>query len=228
MSSLVSRLMLWFTLSLALARIASAADAPAGRWRIMPVGDSITEGGATFSNYRSLLGEKLRAAGVAFEFVGTRGTAELRHEGYGGKNIEFLAATVPAHFTKIPADLVLLHAGHNHFAEEQPIPGMLTATERLITSLRTANPQVIVLLAQVIPAGKLPKYSYIPELNTELARLASRLHTPAQPVRLVDQATGFDWRTDTISDLVHPNAAGAAKMAARWFEALHSLLSPPP
>jgi lysophospholipase L1-like esterase len=194
----------------------------------MPVGDSITEGGATFSNYRSLLGEKLRAAGVAFEFVGTRGTAELRHEGYGGKNIEFLAATVPAHFTKTPADLVLLHAGHNHFAAEQPIPGMLTATERLITSLRAANPKVIVLLAQVIPAGKLPKYSYIPALNAELARLASRLHTPAQPVRLVDQATGFDWRTDTISDLVHPNAAGAAKMAARWFEAVHSLLSPPP
>jgi lysophospholipase L1-like esterase len=225
MIHLVARLTLLATCLLAgFAPAAAAADA----WRIMPVGDSITEGGATFSNYRSLLGEKLRAAGVAFEFVGTRGTAELRHEGYGGKNIEFLAATVPAHFTKTPADLVLLHAGHNHFAEEQPIPGMLTATERLITSLRAANPQVIVLLAQVIPAGKLPKYSYIPELNTELARLASRLHTPAQPVRLVDQATGFDWRTDTISDLVHPNAAGAAKMAARWFEAVHSLLSPPP
>lgn len=228
MSSPTSRFTLWFVVSLALARIASAADAPGGRWRIMPVGDSITEGGATFSHYRSLLAEKLRAAGVPFEFVGNRGTAELRHAGYGGKNIEFLAATVPAHFAKNPADIVLLHAGHNHFAEEQPIPGMLTATERLITAFRAANPQVIVLLAQVIPAGKLPKYSYIPELNAELARLASRLHTPAQPVRLVDQATGFDWRTDTISDLVHPNASGAAKMAARWFEALHSLLSPLP
>jgi lysophospholipase L1-like esterase len=228
MSSPTSRFTLWFVVSLALARIASAADAPAGRWRIMPVGDSITEGGATFSHYRSLLAEKLRAAGVPFEFVGNRGTAELRHAGYGGKNIEFLAATVPAHFAKNPADIVLLHAGHNHFAEEQPIPGMLTATERLITAFRAANPQVIVLLAQVIPAGKLPKYSYIPELNAELAGLASRLHTPAQPVRLVDQATGFDWRTDTISDLVHPNASGAAKMAARWFEALHSLLSPLP
>ena len=228
MSSPTSRLTLWFAMSLALARIASAVDAPAGRWRIMPVGDSITEGGATFSNYRPLLAEKLRAAGIAFSFVGTRGTAELRHEGYGGRNVEFLAAQVPAHFAANPADIVLLHAGHNHFAEEQPIPGMLTATERLITSFRAANPKVIVLLAQVIPAGKLPKYSYIPELNAELARLASRLHTPAQPVRLVDQATGFNWRTDTIADLVHPNATGAAKMAARWFEAVHSLLSPPP
>jgi hypothetical protein len=47
---------------------------------------------------------------------------------------------------------------------------------------------VIILLAQVIPAGKLPKYSYIPELNATLARLAAKLHTPAQPVIIVDQA----------------------------------------
>ena len=189
-------------------------------WRIMPVGDSITEGGASFSTYRPLLAEKLRAAGLAFEFVGSRGSEDFRHEGYGGKNVEFLAATVPAQFAKTPADLVLLHAGHNHFDTERPIPGILAATERLIASFRTINPNVIVLLAQVIPAGKLPKYSYLPELNAELARLAVRLDTPAQPVHLVDQATGFDRHTDTIADLVHPNAAGAAKMAARWFEAL--------
>jgi lysophospholipase L1-like esterase len=223
MSSSTSRFTRWFFVSLALTRIAWAADAPVGRWRIMPVGDSITEGGATFSNYRPLLAEKLRAAGVPFEFVGTRGTAQLRHEGYGGKNVEFLAATVPAHFGKNPADIVLLHAGHNHFAEAQPIPGILAATERLIASFRATNPQVIILLAQVIPAGKLPKYSYIPELNTALAHLATRLHTAAQPVIIVNQATGFDWRTDTIPDLVHPNAAGAAKMAQRWFETLNSI-----
>ena len=36
----------------------------------------------------------------------------------------------------------------------------------------------------------------------------------------VDQATGFDWRTDTIEDRVHPNAQGAEKIASRWFDAL--------
>lgn len=221
MIRLVARLTLLATFLLA--GYAHAAAAAARPWRIMPVGDSITEGGATFSNYRPLLAEKLRAAGIAFQFVGTRGTAELRHEGYGGKNVEFLAATVPAHFTAHPADIVLLHAGHNHFVEEQPIPGMLAATERLITAFRAANPKVIVLLAKVIPAGKLPKYSYLPGLNTALARLATQLHMPAQPVLIVDQATGFDWRTDTIADLVHPNATGAAKMAQRWFETLKSI-----
>ncbi len=195
--------------------------------RIMCVGDSITEGGTTFANYRTLLAAQLAAAGRAAEFVGSRTSPSdlgpLRHEGYGGKNIEFLAQTVPAHFASTPADIVLLHAGHNHFDTEHPVPGMIAATAQLIGALRSANPKVTVLLAQVITAGKLPKYSYIPELNAELARLAEKISTPAQPVIIVDHATGFDWRTDTIADLVHPNAAGAAKMAQRWFVALQAL-----
>jgi lysophospholipase L1-like esterase len=207
--------------------VAAPGDVPRV-WRIMPVGDSITEGGASFACYRPLLGEKLRAAGHAFEFVGSRGADPLRHEGYGGKNIEFLAATVPANFAKTPADFVLLHAGHNQFAENKPVPGMLAATERLIASLRGLNPRVIVLLAQVIPAGKLPKYSYLPELNAGLAQLAARLHSPAQPVILVDQAADFNWPTDTVADLVHPNALGAGKMAQRWFEALEPIVGVAP
>jgi lysophospholipase L1-like esterase len=211
----------------ALLSLFAHASEPATLWRIMPVGDSITEGGASFSCYRPLLAERLRAAGVRFEFVGSRGADPLRHEGYGGKNVEFLAAQVPPRFKAHPADIVLLHAGHNHFAEEKPVPGMISATEKLIHSFRAANPRVVVLLAQVIPAGKLPKYSYLPELNRELARLATRLHSNLQPVLLVDHATGFDWKTDTVDDHVHPNAVGAAKMAARWFEALAPIVMKP-
>ncbi len=84
-----------------------------------------------------------------------------------------------------------------------------------------------VLLAQVIPSGKLPKYDYIPELNLALAELATRLNSAAQPVILVNQAEDFDWRTETIDDHVHPNAAGAEKMATRWFDALRRVLPPP-
>ena len=68
----------------------------------------------------------------------------------------------------------------------------------------------------VITSGKLPKYSYIPALNEALGKLAARLDTPQQRVIAVNQADGFDWKTDTIEDKVHPNAQGAEKMAARW------------
>ncbi len=216
---------------LALLATLRAADAPTRPVRLMAVGDSITAGADFFSCYRYPLWEKLFAAGYVVEFTGSQ-TSETRvgpiaHEGYGGKNTEHLADTVPAHFREHPADIVLLHSGHNHFAEEQPIPGILAATEKLIAAFRETNPQVTVLLAQVITAGKLPKYSYIPELNAGIAQLAARLDRPDQRVVLVDQATGFDWQTDTVQDRVHPNAAGAEKMAAVWFAALQRVLPPP-
>ena len=199
--------------------------------RLMAVGDSITAGGATFESYLSPLADRLSRAGYAYTFVGTQTTLRpagmLAHEGYGGRTAEFLAATVPDHFRAHPADLVLLHSGHNHFAEEDPIGGILAATEQLIAELRTINPKVTILLATVIPAGKLPKYAYIPSLNREIRTLAGRLDTPRQRVILVEQAAEFDWRSDTLDDLVHPNAKGAEKMASVWYRALVDLLPPP-
>ncbi len=201
----------------------------AREWTILSLGDSITQGSHDFSNYRVPLAEHLAAAGFRVRFVGSRHTegepAALYHEGYGGKTTEFLAANIERLYRANPADIILLHAGHNHFDTEHPVPGIIGATNQIIETARRLNPHVIVLLAEVIPSGKLPKYSYIPELNQQLAALASRLNTPQQPVILVNQAAGFDYETDTIADRVHPNAAGAKKMADHWFDALAPILS---
>lgn len=203
---------------------------------IMPMGDSITEGsGGAFQVYRYPLMEKLLAAGYDVAYVGGKTThprkdsplGELRHEGYGGQNIRFLRNRFDELYANNPADILLLHAGHNQFAEQRPVPGMIADTRIIIEKARAINPRVAVLVAQVIPSGKLPKYSYIPDYNAALAGLVAELNTSAQPVILVDQATGFDWETDTVGDKVHPNARGAEKMASRWFEALGRVLPPP-
>ncbi len=209
-------------LCLCLACGLSAAEATANR--IMVVGDSITQGGKTFAAYRIPLAAKLQAAGVRFVFVGSQKTdtpqGPLWHEGYGGKNAEFLATILEARLKANPANVLMLQAGHNHFIEEKPVAGIVAAHREMITTARRLNPKSIVFVAQVIPSGKLPKYSYIPELNLALAALVKELHRPEQPVYLVDLATGFDPAKDTIADLVHPNTAGAEKIALRWSEAL--------
>lgn len=210
----------------------AAADAAEQKhYRILPVGDSITEGGKDFSNYRYPLLKKLMAAGYHVEFSGSR-TSEspagpLRHEGHGGRNAEFLAGALAKNFPTNVADIVLIHSGHNHTNTEAPVRGIIQATEAMIRTARSVNPHVIVLVAQVIPSGKLPKYEYIPALNVELAKLPARLTTKQSPVVSVNMADGFDWRTDTIGDHVHPNALGAEKMAAKWFEALTNALAAP-
>jgi len=216
--------------SIALSLLAPLVAAPKV-YRVMAVGDSITEGGSSFANWRYPLWEKLQAAGYLVEYVGSRKSPSrvgpLAHEGYGGKNSGFLAETVPANFKKHPADIVLLHAGHNQFAEQKPVPRVIRDTETLITAFRTVNPKVVVLLAQPIPSGKLPKYSYIPELHRELAALAKRLDRPVSRIVIVPQGEGFDPVKDTVADRVHPNASGAAKMTARWFEALVGVMEKP-
>lgn len=211
-----------------LVSLASAATTLADDYRIMPIGDSITEGGRTFANYRYPLLKKLTAAGYGVTFVGSRKSdspaGPLAHEGYGGKTAEYLATVVGKALADHPADIVLIHAGHNHFADQKPVAKIVAANEAIIQAARKANPKVIVLLAQVIPSGKLPKYSYIPELNEKLADLAKRLDKPEQPVVLVDQATAFDPAQHTIPDKVHPNERGAEKMAVKWFETLATVL----
>jgi len=207
-----------------------AAAASRKERSILPLGDSITAGGATFHSYRGPLARMVRQAGFAVRWVGSQSTPAdeplLPHDGYPGKTIEYLAANMQRIYFAHPADIILLHAGHNHTVEENPIPGILASTREIIQIARSINPLVIILIAQVIPSGKLPKYAYIPALNMQLAALAKDINTKASPVILVDQAKGFDVRTNTIADRVHPNQRGAEKMARVWFNALRPILQP--
>jgi len=203
------------------------------RARLMCVGDSITEGATAFTVYRPILNNLLTTAGYRFEFVGSKVNTQagqtLRHEGYSGNNAEQIAVHIQNNFFANMADIVLIHAGHNNDAsvdtEQVIITRVETAVRSMITTARTHNPKAIILLAQVITSAKLPKYSYIPALNTRMAEVALELHSAAQPVIIVDHATGWDPGShagaDTVSDLVHPSAQGANKMANQWFNALH-------
>jgi len=197
--------------------------------RILCLGDSITAGNPAFSVYRPALAEKLKQANLPVVFVGpNKDQTGLSHGGYGGRSVEMVLAEYQKFHTKFPTDIVIIHSGHNHAVEQKPIPGILQATEEIINLARQDNPQVVILLSKVIPAGKLPKYEYIPELNREIETLGKKLDAPGKPVIIIDQETGFDWKTDTVADLVHPNASGAEKMANRYFEALKEVIKPAP
>lgn len=214
---------------------APTADAAPARnpVQLLPLGDSIT---AVADSYRYPLMQRLLDEGYAVEYVGTRtwpvnpryeSLGRLPHEGHGGKTVQFLAERIRQVYPGKPAHIVLLHAAHNQFAEDKPVPGIVASTRDIIEYMRSVNPYVTVLLAQSITAGKLPKYSYIPELNEELAKLAAELDNPRQRVILVDMADGWVWQTDTVEDKVHPTAEGGEKMAAKWYEALVKILPAP-
>ncbi|MDD2305820.1 MAG: alpha/beta hydrolase fold domain-containing protein [Prolixibacteraceae bacterium] len=214
--------------SLAAKEKSTVEDSPK-RFTIMGIGDSITEGGANFQSYLFPLLERLFTAGYQFDLVGPRAAkcriGTLNHGGFSGKNAEFLDAHIDSTYRQYPADVVLLHAGHNHFDTEKPVTGIVRAQESIIRKIQAINPDVKILVAQVIPSGKLPKYSYIQELNKGIANAIEKMHNPN--VILVNQAKGFDWQKHTINDRVHPNEAGAEQMAEVWFQALQQILPKP-
>jgi hypothetical protein len=104
-------------------------------WTILPLGDSITAGSDQWSCYRDALAMKLREGGYPVSFVGSQersGPAGiLHHEGYPGKPIEYLAGNMERLYSANPADIILLHAGHNHDVEEHPIPAFWKAQSGL-------------------------------------------------------------------------------------------------
>ncbi len=198
------------------------------KYTLLGLGDSITEGGDNFISYLYPLQERLVRAGYRVEFIGPNvaktKVGEIWHAGYSGKTAAFLATGIADIYEQHPADIVLLHTGHNYFEEEKPVDEIIAAHEEIIEKIKNNNSQAIILIAKVIESGKLPKYAYIPELNRRIAQLVAELRKYDQDIHLVDQAENFDWHEDTIADKVHPNLSGAGKMADVWFGKLEEIL----
>lgn len=201
------------------------------KYTLLGLGDSITEGKGEKKSYLFPLWKKLFSAGYMTEFIGPNvhkcRIGSIMNAGYSGRNVEYLNAHIDSLYKKYPADIVLLHAGHNHFAKEEPIHDIIAMHKSIIAKIIAINPKVKILVSKVIRSGKLPKYSYIPELNEKIALMVEQLSSEGYPIFLVNQAEGFNWKEDCLTDKVHPNIKGAKKMANKWFEALETILEKP-
>ena len=214
-----------------LSPMCSAHNLTQKKYTLLGLGDSITEGGSNFSSYLYPLWEKLFVSGYQVEFIGPRVTntkiGGINHAGYSGMNAEFIAAKIDSIYAQFPADIVLLHSGHNHFNDEKPVEGIIAAQKSIIQTIKRINPEAMILTARVIESGKLPKYSYVPELNAQIVDLVAELQKEYTGIYLVGQDKTFDWHSDTIDDKVHPNEQGAEKMAETWLNELRKILIKP-
>lgn len=189
---------------------------------IMGIGDSITEGGAKFYSYLGPLSDLLHSAGLDFELIGEKqaciGPYKYRHSGYSGKTAEFIEEHVSEIYRNNKADIVLIHSGHNYFSDKYPVKTIVAANKSMIMKISEINPKVQIFVAGVINSGKLPKYSYIDDLNKGIKSMIDDLRY--ENVFFVDLRDGFDWHIHTVSDKVHPNLLGAHVMACNWFKAI--------
>jgi lysophospholipase L1-like esterase len=216
---------------------ASASAAPAAAAaepvRIMPLGDSIT---GSPGCWRSLLWNRLQDAGhTDVDFVGTLGPQgcgqphDGDNEGHGGALVTDVASRnqLPAWLAATRPDIVVMHFGTNDVWSNRSPEAVLAAYGTLVDQMRASNPDMKVLVAQIIPmnpatCGECAQR--VVALNERIPAWARSKSTADSPVIAVDQWTGFDTASDTY-DGVHPDASGDEKIAARWFPVLADLLA---
>jgi len=203
--------------------------------KIMALGDSIT---GSPGCWRALLWNRLTANGLTgFLPVGTLSPAGCPndnswHEGHGGilaigmangnQLPPWLAATNP--------DVVLMHLGTNDsFNHNNTVDMILAAYTTLVGQMRANNPNMKILVAQIIPLYTATTqctdcYQRVVNLNNAIPGWAAGLNTAQSPIIVVDQWTGFNTVTDT-SDGIHPNDAGIQKIADKWYPVVAALLN---
>lgn len=197
--------------------------------KIMPLGDSITDGYLIPGAYRINLHPLLVSSGVNFDFVGAmqNGPSTLPdrdHEGHSGRRIEQVHALIDqwGYITTFKPNIVLLMLGTNDVIQDYQMNTAPARLMALIDRIHELNPNTMVLVANLPTIGP----SYLARLNTFNAAIKPLILAKVQAgekVRFVEQNTGSLW-AETY-DGVHPNEAGYVKIANNWHMAIMSYLA---
>ncbi len=199
--------------------------------RIMPLGDSITEGKtATITDpnyivgYRQKLFRSLQDAGYSVDFVGSEHAGSLAfppfdpdHEGHPGWTAAQVASNVNSWLAVNPPDIVLLHVGTNDVELTN-----ISDIEFLLNEIDRYSKDIVVLLARIVNRQTFSAATTTFNDNVEamaMARIAN-----GDKIIMVDQEGALLYPYDITDDNLHPTPGGYEKMADTWFAALEGVL----
>jgi lysophospholipase L1-like esterase len=206
-----------------------------GGFRVMAMGDSITQGVRGASSYRAALKGLMADGGCPVTFVGSQSASSPdvgfygAHEGYSGHSTtDFLegrgrnaGAAVNVDYHK--PDIVLLHIGSVDIWRDFDVEGTLSRIDQLVALIQSTHPNTFVLLANLIPwvdtSNGADKPVSVAELGDQIEAYVAQSGNPL--LQVVDVRSGF--AVDMLQkDLIHPNATGDAHIADAYFDHLYS------
>src|SRR6476646_3765013 len=158
--------------------------------KIMPLGDSITESNTGLPSYRYYLWHLLLAKGYHVDFVGSRHGVgngppanpdfDMDHEGHSGRRADEILNHIQTWATAASPDFVLLHIGTNDICQHQSVASTVTDIGGIIDVLKTVNPRIRILVAQLINSSNCPPAA----LNARLPALVADKSSTASPIVL--------------------------------------------
>jgi lysophospholipase L1-like esterase len=195
-----------------------------GGVKVMPLGDSITDGNQVPGGYRIGLWQRFTANGYKVDFVGSlfNGPASLGdhdHEGHSGWRIDQIDANIVGWLNTYQPHTVLLHIGTNDISQNYDLPNAPNRLSALIDHITNTLPSAEVFVAQIIPLSY--DTTQLRAYNAAIPGIVQSKVSAGKHVHLVDMYDALT--TADLADGVHPNAGGYDKMAAVWYSALLSV-----
>ena len=211
---------------------------------ILPLGDSITQGGKIDRDeftYRYPLYCMLKEANVDFKFIGSLTTGleeesewpkykgkeiDLHHEGHYGWQTaaanEKLDEWIPK-WESAP-DIALIHLGSNDRASEDYNKAIVEPLKEIICKLRKLNTEVVVLVGHL----NFNDDTNSTKIRQLVEKMAEEISTTNSPVITVHHYKGWidnpDKENSDTFDWAHPNPNGQKKMAEKWYETMKPYL----
>jgi acyl-CoA thioesterase-1 len=199
---------------------AGAATAPgtpvAAPVRIVALGDSLTAGYGLDPEqaWPALVGERLRAAGLAVEVVNAGVSGDTTAG--GRRRIDWLL--------RAPIDVLVLALGANDALRGLPIADTEANLRAIIAAVRAAHPQARVLLAGMLAPPNMGR-EYGEAFAAVFPRVAAAEGCALLPFLLAGVAGAAELN---LGDGIHPNAEGQQVIAQAVGDALARMLDKRP
>jgi len=197
-----------------------------GGVRVMPLGDSITDGFTVPGGYRIGLWQRLVSGGFRADFVGSlfNGPASLGdhdHEGHSGWRIDQIDANIVTWLRTTTPHTVMLHIGTNDVLQNFNLSSAPTRLSTLIDHITATVPTAEVFVATIISLSSSSAEAAARTFNAAIPGIVQSKVNAGRHLHLVDMHAALT--TADLADGIHPNATGYDKMATAWFTALRSV-----
>ncbi|NUR26080.1 MAG: GDSL family lipase [Catenulispora sp.] len=206
--------------------VQTAAAESNGGVKVMPLGDSITDGITVSGAYRTGLWQRFVAGGYKVDFVGSlyggpAAQGDHDHEGHSGWRIDQIDANITGWLGSYQPHTVLLHIGTNDVLQNHDVANAPARLSALIDHITASVPGAEVFVAQIIPLANSGQNAQVRTYNAAIPGIVSSKVSAGKHVHLVDMYDALT--TADLADGVHPTAGGYDKMAATWYSALLSV-----
>src|SRR5262249_32839115 len=143
-------------LGMVFAGLACAGGQARAQLKVMPLGDSITDGYLVSGGYRINLWRGFQAIGLDAIFVGSEynGPPELgskKHEGQSGWRIDEIIGSIDDWLDAAEPDIILLHIGTNDCVQNYQLHTVRDRLSALIDRITNRLPDAVLVVAQITP-----------------------------------------------------------------------------